>query len=323
MWVEKYRPKTLDTVIAHKDIIGTIQRLIKQRRLPHLLFYGPPGTGKTTTMLAAARELNGEKYQKLTLELNASDARGIDVVRNQIKTFASTSQIFAKGYKIIILDEADSMTKTAQFALRRVIEQFTKNTRFCIICNYVNRITPAVQSRCTRFRFAPLPYADIEARLREVAEEERVNLTPEGLDAIILLAEGDMRKCLNVMQSAHMAYDVVDKTNVYLCTGAPMPEDISHILNVLLNKNFKEGFKEIDVLTRERGMALVDVLTPLVPLIKQLDLSSEVLCYIYSEMAELEKRLCRANNSSLQLASLVGIFRKAVQLERKNGVKGA
>jgi len=320
MWVEKYRPKSLDTVISHKDIIGTIKRLVAQRKLPHLLFYGPPGTGKTTTMLAVARELNGKKYQSMTLELNASDARGIDVIRNQIKTFASTKQIFAKGYKIIILDEADAMTNIAQFALRRVIEQYTKNTRFCIICNYVNRITPAVQSRCTRFRFAPLETADIEARLRDIAEKEKVNLTEEGLKSIILLAEGDMRKCLNVMQSAHMAYDEVNKANVYLCTGEPMPEDIRAIFEALMNKPFAEAYKFIHDLTHEKGMALIDVLTPLVLHVAAVDLSAPTLGFLYSEMADLEMRLARACNPRLQLGSLVGLFKKAMILERERGI---
>jgi len=320
MWIEKYRPKSLDTVISHTDIIGTIKRLVGQRKLPHLLFYGPPGTGKTTTMLAVARELNGERYQSMTLELNASDARGIDVIRNQIKVFASTKQIFRRGYKIIILDEADSMTSTAQFALRRVIEQYTRNTRFCIICNYVNRITPAVQSRCTRFRFAPLERSSIEERMLSIAKAEGVNMTTEGLKSIIKLAEGDMRKCLNVMQACHMAYNKVDKANVYLCTGDPTPEDIRSVFEALLNKPFKEAFDFIEHLAQERGMALIDVLTPLVPMVQGLDLSAGVLSYLYAELSDLEMRLARACNNAMQLGSLVGVFKRAMHMERERGI---
>ena len=152
MWVEKYRPATLSELVSHASIISTIGQLVSARKLPHLLLYGPPGTGKTTTILAAARQLNGERWRSMTLELNASDDRGIGVVRDRIKVFASTKQMFAAGFKLIILDEADAMTSSAQFSLRRVIEKYTKNTRFCLICNYVNKIIPALQVKFFTFR---------------------------------------------------------------------------------------------------------------------------------------------------------------------------
>lgn len=208
--VEKYRPVTLDDVVSHKDITGTstrifwvgvswlcwlkpslVEKFIEKNRLPHLLFYGPPGTGKTSTILAVARRIYGASFRKQILEvcalswsvsqallhshciqLNASDDRGIDVVREQIKNFAETRTLFSQGFKLIILDEADMMTTAAQAALRRVIEQYTKNVRFCIICNYVNKIVPAIQSRCTRFRFSPLPMPEVEKRLNIVIETE-------------------------------------------------------------------------------------------------------------------------------------------------------
>jgi replication factor C subunit 3/5 len=171
-WVEKYRPKDFSELVAHEDITNTIQRLIDQNRLPHLLFYGPPGTGKTSTILACARRLYGPNYHSMVLELNASDDRGIDVVREQIKDFASTRKIFSSGIKLVILDEADAMTNAAQAALRRVIEKFTKNTRFCLICNYISKIIPALQSRCTRFRFGPIPKDAVSKRLNHVIECE-------------------------------------------------------------------------------------------------------------------------------------------------------
>ena len=172
-WVEKYRPSSLDDLVSHQDIITTIKRFIDQDKLPHLLFYGPPGTGKTSTILACAKHLYSTNSKSMVLELNASDDRGIDVVRDQIKTFASTKTLFSSGFKLIVLDEADQLTQTAQNALRRVIEQYTKNVRFCIICNYVGKIIPALQSRCTRFRFAPLEPEQIAQRLDVVIEQEQ------------------------------------------------------------------------------------------------------------------------------------------------------
>jgi replication factor C subunit 3/5 len=190
--------------------------LIFQQRLPHLLLYGPPGTGKTSTILALARRIYGSKnMRQMVLELNASDDRGIDVVREQIKTFASTKQIFTTGptsststpsiaqYKLIILDEADAMTATAQMALRRIMEKYTANTRFCIIANYTHKLSPALLSRCTRFRFSPLKEIDIRVLVDKVIDEENVNITPEATDALITLSKGDMRRALNVLQACH------------------------------------------------------------------------------------------------------------------------
>jgi replication factor C subunit 3/5 len=214
--VEKYRPDTLDDVSGHQDIIATINRFVETNRLPHLLLYGPPGTGKTSTVLALARRIYGPKnMRQMVLELNASDDRGIDVVREQIKTFASTRQIFSSApeagaggksmatYKLIILDEADAMTSTAQMALRRIMEKYTANTRFCIIANYTHKLSPALLSRCTRFRFSPLKEADIRVLVDRVVEEETVNITAEATEALTKLSKGDMRRALNVLQACH------------------------------------------------------------------------------------------------------------------------
>ncbi|CAL9773392.1 unnamed protein product [Musa acuminata subsp. burmannicoides] len=174
-WVEKYRPQSLADVAAHRDIIDTIDRLTSENRLPHLLLYGPPGTGKTSTILAVARKLYGMQYKNMILELNASDDRGIDVVRQQIQDFASARSLSfgpKSTVKLVLLDEADAMTKDAQFALRRVIEKHTKSTRFALICNHVNKIIPALQSRCTRFRFAPLDSSNIRERTEHVIKAE-------------------------------------------------------------------------------------------------------------------------------------------------------
>jgi replication factor C subunit 3/5 len=195
--------------------------------------------------------------------LNASDDRGIDVVREQIKNFAETRTLFSKGYKLIILDEADMMTTAAQAALRRVIEQYTKNVRFCIICNYVNKIVPAIQSRCTRFRFSPLPITEVEKRLSGVIEAEKyvlhsrfsclytidvsldisVKLTDDGRNALLKLSKGDMRRALNVLQACHAAYDLIGETEVYHCTGTPHPADIATIVNSMFSDEFTTSYR--------------------------------------------------------------------------------
>ena len=212
-WVEKYRPDTLEDVSGHQDILATINKFVDTNRLPHLLLYGPPGTGKTSTILALARRIYGAKnVRQMVLELNASDDRGIDVVREQIKTFASTKQIFnvaasssssMASYKLIILDEADAMTSTAQMALRRIMEKYTANTRFCVIANYTHKLSPALLSRCTRFRFSPLKEKDIRVLVDKVIAEEKVNIDEAATDALVTLSKGDMRRALNVLQACH------------------------------------------------------------------------------------------------------------------------
>jgi replication factor C subunit 3/5 len=205
---------SLDDVSGHQDILATINKFVDSNRLPHLLLYGPPGTGKTSTILALARRIYGsDNLRQMVLELNASDDRGIDVVREQIKTFASTKQIFTTGsaasrtgiagFKLIILDEADAMTNTAQMALRRIMEKYTANTRFCIIANYSHKLSPALLSRCTRFRFSPLKERDIRVLVDKVIEEENVKVTPDATDALVRLSKGDMRRALNVLQACH------------------------------------------------------------------------------------------------------------------------
>lgn len=213
-WVEKYRPETLDDVSGHQDILATINKFVDTNRLPHLLLYGPPGTGKTSTILALARRIYGEQnVRQMVLELNASDDRGIDVVREQIKTFASTKQIFTvggaaaarkagmAGFKLIILDEADAMTNTAQMALRRIMEKYTANTRFCVIANYTHKLSPALLSRCTRFRFSPLKEHDIRVLVDKVIVEENIKISADATDALVRLSKGDMRRALNVLQA--------------------------------------------------------------------------------------------------------------------------
>ncbi|PHH75908.1 hypothetical protein CDD82_4223 [Ophiocordyceps australis] len=212
-WVEKYRPKTLDDVTAQHHTITVLQRTLQASNLPHMLFYGPPGTGKTSTILALAKELYGpEMIKSRVLELNASDERGISIVREKVKNFArmqltnpppsSKSRYPCPPFKIIILDEADSMTQDAQSALRRTMETYSKITRFCLICNYVTRIIDPLASRCSKFRFKSLDQSNAKKRLEDISHTEGVQLAEGAIDTLVKCSEGDLRKAITFLQSA-------------------------------------------------------------------------------------------------------------------------
>ncbi|KAK6227061.1 replication factor C [Colletotrichum tabaci] len=221
-WVEKYRPKTLGDVTAQDHTVTILQRTLQASNLPHMLFYGPPGTGKTSTVLALAKELYGPEMMKSrVLELNASDERGISIVREKVKDFArmqltNPTNDYKKRYpcppfKIIILDEADSMTQDAQSALRRTMETYSKITRFCLICNYVTRIIDPLASRCSKFRFKSLDQGNAKKRLEDISENEGVQLEDGALDALIKCSEGDLRKAITFLQSAARLVGAGDK----------------------------------------------------------------------------------------------------------------
>lgn len=313
-WVEKYRPTNLSDVAAHKDIVDTIDRLTGENRLPHLLLYGPPGTGKTSTILAVARKLYGAQFQNMILELNASDDRGIDVVRNQIQDFASMQSISfgAKlNVKLIILDEADAMTKDAQFSLRRIIEKYTKSTRFCLICNYVSKIIPALQSRCTRFRFAPLEPIHVTERLRFIIKEEGLTVTEGGVKAVVRLAAGDMRKALNILQSTQMASPHVTEEAVYQCTGNPMPKDVQAICHWLLNESFTTAYENIQEMKSNKGLALVDIVKELLAFVFEISMPPETRAQVVEALADIEYRLAFGTSEKLQLGALISAFTHA------------
>lgn len=314
-WVEKYRPKSLDDLISHKDIISTINKFVHEDRLPHLLLYGPPGTGKTSTILAVAHHIYSPKeFNSMVLELNASDDRGIGVVRGQILNFSSTRTIFKSGFKLVILDEADAMTQDAQNALRRVIEKFTENTRFCIVCNYLSKIIPALQSRCTRFRFGPLTSEQIVPRLDYVITQENLNVTEDGKKALMTLANGDMRKVLNVLQSCAMAYDEVTEDNVYLCVGHPPRRDIENIVKWMLNDHFSVAYNNIMAVKTAKGLALQDVLTEVHHYVHRIDFPIHVRVQLLEKMSDVEHRLASGTSEKIQLSSLIAAFQVARDL---------
>ncbi|KAJ2974060.1 hypothetical protein NUW58_g8779 [Xylaria curta] len=342
-WVEKYRPVTLSDVSGHQDILATINKFVDSNRLPHLLLYGPPGTGKTSTILALARRIYGqENMRQMVLELNASDDRGIDVVREQIKTFASTKQIFTMGgarpggvagFKLIILDEADAMTNTAQMALRRIMEKYTANTRFCVIANYTHKLSPALLSRCTRFRFSPLKEGDIRVLVDKVVLEEDVKIDSEATDALVTLSKGDMRRALNVLQACHasstpmqprnapkipekdIVRDTITTETIYNCIAAPPPDAIAKIVNTLLTtSDVTTCLSTINTLKVANGLALADIITAVSEQLVTMEVKPETMVRWLDGLAEIEYRVSGGANEAIQTGAVVGVVREGCEL---------
>lgn len=328
-WVEKYRPKTITDVAYQVEVVEVLKRSLEGSDLPNLLFYGPPGTGKTSTILAAARDLFGDIYKQRILELNASDERGISVVRDKVKRFA---QLTASGkrpdgkpcppYKIIILDEADSMTRDAQSALRRTMEKEGKSTKFCLICNYVSRIIEPLTSRCAKFRFKPLANDILVGRLKMIAEKEDVHVSSEAFQAILDTSEGDLRKAITTLQSAaklhgETASDKGTESNVNvsendICDIAGVVPDkwIEKLFEACRSNQFENLESLVNDITCEgfSGTQLLNQLHDRIVITDDFtDLQKSIMC---EKLAVCSSRLLDGANEYLQMVDLCSTIMK-------------
>ncbi|KAK9966930.1 hypothetical protein ABG768_004006 [Culter alburnus] len=316
-WVEKYRPKCVDEVAFQEEVVAVLKKSLEGADLPNLLFYGPPGTGKTSTILAAARELYGpELYRQRVLELNASDERGIQVVREKVKNFAQLTVAGSRTdgkpcppFKIIILDEADSMTNAAQAALRRTMEKESRTTRFCLICNYVSRIIEPLTSRCSKFRFKPLANDIQQERLLEICGKENLKYSKDGIEALVKVSEGDLRKAITYLQSAARlnAEREITEQIIIEIAGVVPPK----VIETLLQTCYRGAFEKLELAVKDlidQGYAANNVLNQLHDVIIEEKLSDKQKSVIAEKMAEVDKCLSDGADEYLQLLSLCSVI---------------
>jgi len=305
MWAEKYRPKTLDDMVNQKEIVERLKSFVKSRNVPHCIFAGPPGTGKTTAALCLTRDLYGDAYREHIMELNASDERGIDVVRETVKTFARVRSVGEIPFKIMILDEADNMTSDAQQALRRTMERYTETCRFILCANYSGKIIEPIQSRCAPFRFTFLPREEQDKYLKHIAENEGVKLLKDGLEAIFDVCGGDLRKAINTLQAAASLNKPVDSKVVYSIAGRANPADVQKMIETAMKGDFLEARKQLRDMIQKYGVAGSDIIRQIHTEIFRGDIPEEWKIKLADIVGEIDYRLVEGADEEVQLSALL------------------
>ncbi len=304
-WVEKYRPQKLADVVGNDIIIRQLQAFVKNKNPPHLLLAGPAGSGKTTCALAMAKELFGENFSQCFLELNASDERGIDVVRTKIKDFARTLSLHSVPFKIIFLDEADALTADAQQALRRTMERYSANTRFVLSCNYSSRIIEPIQSRCAVFRFSRLKEEDLKKMLKTIEEGEALKVEHSAVEAILYVSEGDARKLINSLQGAASLSEKISADDIYKIASRARPEEVEKMVRSALKGHFSEARKTLDEIMMKYGMSGEEVILQIFREVTSMELADKEKVQLVDRIGEYDFRMVEGANERIQLEALL------------------
>ena len=308
IWTEKYRPKRFEEVVGQEEIIKRVKNLTNSMNIPHLLFAGPPGTGKSTLALIVVKELFGDNWRRNYLELNASDERGIDVVRQKVKDFARTKAIGEVGFKVIFLDEADALTKEAQQALRRTMENYTNTCRFVMSCNYSSKIIDPIQSRCVIFRFKLLERKDIEKRVKLIAEKENLEISDKAIETLYEVSEGDCRRVINLLQTSAAISNSITSELVDTLSSTAKPNDVKIVLEYALSGDFlKAKEKLLDVMLRD-SVSGSDIIKSLQKEIWNLQIDNSLKVKLTEKTGEIEFRLVEGSDEFIQLESLLASF---------------
>lgn len=308
IWIEKYRPKKLDDIVGQSDVITRLKSYVKSRNLPHLLFSGPSGVGKTSAAVCVVRDLFGDDWTNNFTELNASDERGIEVVRVKIKNFARTAPLGDAEFKVIFLDEADALTGDAQSALRRTMEKYTSSCRFILSCNYSSKIIPPIQSRCAVYRFRPVPSSAVEERIKQIANVEGVTLTDDGLEAIKYVAEGDMRRAINALQAAAMIDKIVNMDAIYKTTSTAKPTEIIELVRSALDGNFNDARSKLDYLIIDQGLSGEDIIGQIYRSMIEMVIPDILKVDLIDKIGEIDFRIAEGASERIQIEALIAHF---------------
>nr|CAD7610792.1 unnamed protein product [Timema genevievae] len=304
-WIEKYRPQTFRDIVGNENTVERLEEFAKHGNVPNIILSGPPGVGKTTTILCLARIMLGPAFSSAVLELNASSERGIEVVRTKIKMFAQQKVTLPHGrHKIVILDEADSMTDGAQQALRRTMELFSNTTRFALACNNSDKIIEPIQSRCAMLRYGRLSDAQILAKVIEVCQKEQVSYTEDGLEAVVFTSQGDMRQALNNLQSTHNGFGHVNSENVFKVCDEPHPLLIKEMLLHCVDGDLDKAYKIIGHMWK-LGYAAEDIIGNIFRVCKTLEMDSMLKLAFMKEIGHTHLRIVDGVNSLLQMTGLL------------------
>ncbi len=305
IWTEKYRPKNLSEVVGQAHAVERLKAYVETNNMPHLLFTGPAGVGKTTCSLAMAKEMFGDDWKGNFIELNASDERGIDVVRGKIKEFARTAPLGGAEFKIIFMDEADALTSDAQAALRRTMEKYSKICRFILSCNYSSKIIDPIQSRCAVFRFKPLTTEDLRGYLQRIINNEQVDIDDEAIEGLVHVARGDMRRAVNALQVAASLNKHIDMDTIYQISGMANPEEVRKMLELALGGNFIGARDRLDDIMVTYGLSGQDIIRQIHSSFFDLSISDSDKVRLMDKTGEIEFRIVEGSNERIQLEALL------------------
>ena len=308
IWTEKYRPSVFEELVGQQEIVKRTRSLVQALNIPHLLFAGPSGTGKSTLALIIVKQLFGEKWKENYLELNASDERGIEVVRQKVKDFARTKALGSVPFKVIFLDEADALTKEAQQALRRTMENYSNTCRFILSCNYSSKILDPIQSRCVIFRFKILEKKDIVQVLKRIAEKEKLELKDNAAEILYEMSEGDCRRAINLLQAAAAVSPDINEEMVRMISSAAKPANIKIVLDYALAGDFLNAKEKLlDTMLKE-SISGTDIIKAIQKEIWNLKINPEIKVKLTEKTGEVEFRIVEGSDEFVQLQALLASF---------------
>ena len=308
IWTEKYRPTNFSDMKGQKEIVRRVKAFVEQKNMPHMMFSGPAGVGKTTLALIVAKQLFKSAWHENLLELNASDERGIDIVRSKVKDFARTRAIGDVPFKIIYLDECDALTKEAQQALRRTMENYTQTCRFILSCNYSSKIIDPIQSRCAIFKFRPLEKSDIKSIIDHIAKEEKLKIEQKAEDALYEISEGDCRRVENILQSCAALDSKVTEDMIFSLASVARPKELKEVLELAICNKFIDARKKILDIMLNYGLSGLDIIKQIQKEIWDLDIDNRSKVILVDKCGEIEFRMTEGSDEYLQLEALLAQF---------------